>query len=60
MLLAVERRFALVYENETSSITNILCMEWCIFRVSVKISKRFSRKKAVIFQIALQQRGDDF
>ena len=67
MLHAVER-VAQVSENETSSLTNISRMEklvnsiyQCIFsRVSVTISKLFSRKKAVLFQIALQVRGDDF
>ena len=36
-------------------------IDQCIFsRVSVTISKLFSRKKVVLFQIALQLRGDDF
>ena len=36
-------------------------IDQCIFsRVSVTISKLFNRKKAVLFQIALRLRGDDF
>ena len=63
MLLVVERP-ALVYaDNETREVFptshSLMSIYQCIFsRVSVTISKLFSRKKAVIFQIALKLRGD--